>query len=136
MQLAANHYIGRGVPWDPTEAEIWFGRAAEGLPSNQKPEAIRYRDHSLKLVRLLEATNDGQGSAQLVLGELHAQGDAVPLDRIEAYKWLSLASTSEDGESRRKATRALRGLSKQMTPAQIDEARRRSAEWSQAHASE
>ena len=136
MQLAANHYIGRGVPWDPTEAQIWFGRAAEGLPSLQRPEAIRYRDQALELVRLLEAANEGRGDAQLVLGELYAKGGAVPLDPIEAYRWLSLASTSDDAETRLEATKALSGLAEQMTPAQIDEARRRSAEWSQVHPSE
>ncbi len=136
MQLAANHYIGRGVPWDPTEAEIWFSRAAEGLPSHQKPEAIRYRDQSLKLVRLLEAANEGQGSAQLVLGGLYTKGGATPLDHIEAYKWLSLAVTSENEETRLGASEALTELARQMMPDQITEARRRSAEWSQAHVSE
>ncbi len=136
MQLAANHYLGRGVLWDPTEAEIWFSRAAEGLPSHEKPEAIRLRDQSLKLVRLLEAANEGQGDAQLVLGGLYTKGSPAPLDHLEAYKWLSLAATSEDDETRLSASEALPELAGQMTPDQITEARRRSAEWSQAHPSD
>ena len=136
MQLAANYYIGRGVPWDPTEAEIWFSRPAESLASDQKPEALRYRDLALKLVRLLEAANDGQGDAQLVLGELHTRGGSVPLDPVEAYKWLSLAATSEDESSRLNATQALTALAEEMKQDQIREARQRSAEWSRAHPSE
>ncbi len=136
LQLGVNHYMGRGVPWDPTDAEIWFSRAAEGLPSERKPEAIRYRDHSLRLIQLLESAEAGLGEGQLVLGRLYAKGTALPQDLVEAYKWLSLAATSEDDQSRVEATRALRELAEQMTSDEIGEARRRSAEWSQAHAGE
>ena len=62
-----------------------------------------------------------------------ATGQGVPVDLVEAHKWISLAATrysAEESAKRATAAEALAKLAPSMTPAQIAAARRRAREWS------
>jgi TPR repeat protein len=63
---------GTGVEKNTNAAVKWYRQAAEG--------------------------NDGKG--QMNLGRLYLEGQTVPQDLIEAYKWFFLASRNGDGVSR------------------------------------
>ena len=61
-----------------------------------------------------------------------AIGQGVPVDLVEAHKWISLAAarySAEESAERATAAEALTKLAGSMTPAQIAAARRRAREW-------
>lgn len=64
-------------------------------------------------------------NAQFYLGLLSAFGQGGPIDLVQAYMWYSLAA-----ENGHQGAAVYRGdLAKEMTPAQIAEARKRAREW-------
>jgi len=65
----------------------------------------------------------GHGPAQYIFGALLAAGHGVRKDRIEAYKWFSMAKANGVGASH-KYLKRLRG---ELTAAQVSEAERRAA---------
>lgn len=69
--------------------------------------------------------NAGHPRMQTWLAHLHLRGEGVPLDRIEAFKWASLAAAGGDptGEQLR------RSLQEQLDQAEADEARHRALRW-------
>jgi len=60
---------------------------------------------------------------------MYANGQGVPLDMVEAYKWFSLAEAvvGEEAASNRKLVEA------GMTPRQIEEAQKLAREWAEKH---
>ena len=56
---------------------------------------------------------------------MYDYGEGVPKDKVQAYKWLSLAKTNGD----KSATILLNSLEKEMTPAQITKAKKLASEW-------
>ena len=72
-----------------------------------------------------KASAQGDGKAQLYLGLQSSFGQGVPMDVVEAYMWYSLAA--DNGNMHAPGYR--NDLSRQMTPAQIAEAKRRAREW-------
>ena len=72
-----------------------------------------------------KAAAQGDTRAQHSLGFLYHSGYYVPQDFVQAHKWYSLAAANGH-----KDAAMLRGvLPNQMTPAQIDEAKRMTREW-------
>lgn len=67
--------------------------------------------------------------AEYDLGLMYEKGLGVHLDYVEAYKWLSLASSSGSRASQEE----LKSLSKIMTPPQIGRALVSLAEWKASH---
>jgi TPR repeat protein len=67
----------------------------------------------------------GNADAQLNLGFTYAKGDGVPKDNVLAYKWVNLASSKFHGMSEK----TMRLLETKMTPEQIAEAQRLSAQF-------
>jgi uncharacterized protein len=59
----------------------------------------------------------------MMLGFLYADGEGVPQDNVEAYKWFESAAAHGDNN----ALAARKNLEAEMTQAQIVEAQRRSA---------
>jgi TPR repeat protein len=128
---------GAGVGEDPSEAARWYREAAEqgharaqfclgamyrtgrGVPRNDVRAAQWYR----------VAADEGLVEAQHNLGVMYALGEGVPQDLVQAYQWLNLAATAQSGEPSASAARTLDDLARQMRPAQIAEAQRRSMEW-------
>lgn len=74
------------------------------------------------------AAEKGQPTAQYELGLRYSTGKGVPLDYIEAHKWLNLAARSV---AEAKALRA--ELAHDMSPREIAEAQRQAREWMQTH---
>ena len=61
---------------------------------------------------------------------MYDQGQGVPQDFVEAYKWVNLAASREMGEGERIVYAGLRDeAAEQMTPTQVAEAQQRASEW-------
>ena len=88
---------------NPTEAVKWFRRAAE----------------------------QGNAIAQNNLGVFYENGVGVPIDYVEAYKWLNLAAAqqTQDGFAEISATMTRDKIAKEMTPDQIAEAQQLAREF-------
>jgi uncharacterized protein len=72
-----------------------------------------------------KAAAQGDAKAQLYLGLQSSFGQGGPMDLVQAYKWYSLAA----GNGNAYAPGYRDDLAKQMTPAQIAEAQKRTREW-------
>ena len=91
----------------------------EGVPENDV-EAVRW-------YRL--AADQGYVEAQYNLGNMYANGEGVPENYIAAYMWFNLAAAQGDDH----ASQNKNSLREKMTPEQIAEAQRLSAEWLEEH---
>ncbi len=148
-------FPGGATNW--LEAVKWFRKAAEqGNAHAQQMLGMVYRygtagavgkDNNEAAVWYLRAAKQGDDQSQMELAEMYEDGDGVIQDYIEAYKWLNLAATStfkppatdvgalppDEREAMRpmaeKAKEARDKLAQIMTPDQIAEAQRRSAEF-------
>ena len=77
------------------------------------------------VVRFREAAEQGISDAQGMLGLMLITGRGVPQDRVEAFKWLSLAAA----QGNNKARQAKELTARKLTPAQITEAERLARDW-------
>ena len=127
------YHKGRGVPQDDVQARKWYAKAAaQGQAKAQFGLGTLYfngeggsKDYQQALRWFRLAANQGEALAQTKLAILYDDGDGVPKDKVQAYKWLSLAATNGD-----KPAPMLRDLlAKEMTPAQIAEAKKLASEW-------
>lgn len=127
------YHKGRGVPQDDVQARKWYAKAAaQGQAKSQFSLGTLYfngeggsKDYQQALRWFRLAANQGEALAQTKLAILYDDGDGVPKDKVQAYKWLSLAATNGD-----KPAPMLRDLlAKEMTPAQIAEAKKLASEW-------
>ncbi len=89
----------------------WRHALGHSAPEDEA-EAIRW---------LRKAAENGHGLAQNNLGARYLAGEGVPCDRVEAYKWFHLAAENGD----RKAGKNRDSIAAEMTPEQIEEAKRR-----------
>ena len=71
------------------------------------------------------AADQGNASAQINLGLMHAKGEGVPQNYIQAHMWLNLAGARGDEEARK----ARDIVKDKMTPEQIAEAQRLASVW-------
>jgi len=157
VRVGLMYWDGKGVPECDDEAVNWFHLAAKqgdadgqfylarafehgfGVPENKK-EALRwYRSAAeqghydaqfkLDLVEddwcVIDLAEQGDAEAQCRLGDKYASGEDVDEDIVEAFKWYNLAA-AQGHEDAKEAKKVIR---KDMTPAQIAEAQRLSAEW-------
>lgn len=99
--LAFMYASGRGVARDDVEAATWYRRAADR----------------------------GSAEAQYNLGIAYATGRGVAQDDLAAHVWVSLALSRTLNGKREKWSKALDAISRRLTEAQLDEARRRAQEW-------
>jgi TPR repeat protein len=138
--LGLNYEQGRGVQQNYAEALRWYRKAAEqgearselnlgamysagnGVPQDYAAAADWYR----------KAAEQGEATAKFNLGVVYGSvGRGVPLDYVEAYKWLSLVVSSSSGDDKQKsdAARARDLVAGQLTTQQLAEAQRRAREW-------
>ena len=124
----------------PAEAFDWYKKAAEqdyaaaqfrlGEIYDFGVLAPRDRAESLRLWRV--AAERGYGPAMSRMGMLYQMGD-LPMDKVQAFKWFTLALLQPDsnfGELGRPAVTMLRNLTGQgMTPEQITEAQLEAKDW-------
>ena len=142
-----------------TDALKWFGMAAaSGDESAQNMLGTFYqhgtagaveKDNNKAAYWYLRAAKQGDDQSQLEIGWMYYGGDGVVKDYVEAYKWFNIASTSTtkpptkeqigkiDNDSLKalltstaeKGKDARDAIAPLMTPEQIAEAQRRSAEF-------
>lgn len=72
-----------------------------------------------------KAAEQGEADAQFLLGRMYYDGNSISQDYVEAYKWFSIAAANGVTV----APRYRDGLARSMTPEQIAEGTKRSAEW-------
>ena len=127
---------GQGVAQNDTEAALWFRKAAdqgdavaEFLLGNQYAFGKGVpQDYSEAMIWFRRAAEQGHPRAMHDLGVIYAKGLGVPPDYVRAHMWFNLSAAK--GE--RIAVKTLERAERQMTPAQINEARRLARDWKPA----
>lgn len=99
--MAASYANGEGVPKDEVLASAWYLKAAE----------------------------QGHAEAQYYTGVRNSQGVGVPVNLVEAYKWMSLAVAKATGESAAEYKTTLNQLLPRLSPQQLAEGQRLAREW-------
>jgi cell division septation protein DedD len=98
FNLAQAYKLGRGVPLDPALAESWFRKAAlQGhvqAADNYGLALFQAGKKTDALPWLQKSVAHGEPRAQLVLGTMLFNGDAVPRDFPRAYALMTRASAS------------------------------------------
>ena len=131
--LGMQYYGGDGVRQDDTLAADWFRKAAaQGYAPAQYSLGLMYlegrgvaRDHA-EAARLLRAAGEqGNALAQYRLAMLYFQGQGIATDYVSAYKWLTLVA--ERGNAL--AAEKRQTVARQMTPAEIEAARKMAEQW-------
>ena len=127
------HRFGLGVPQDYELARKWYRRSADNgnaQAQNNLGALYRYglgikKDYQEAFRWFLRAAEQGSGGGQNHVGLMYYKGEGVPKDLIQAFKWGWLAA--EQGLD--PAIQALDILGNEMTPAQIEEAKRLARKW-------
>jgi TPR repeat protein len=127
------YHKGRGVPQDDVQARKWYGKAAaQGQAKAQFSLGTLYfngeggpKDYQQALRWFRLAADQGMALAQTKLAIMYDYGEGVPKSKVQAYKWLSLAAKNGD----KSAPLLLSSLDKEMTPAQITQAKKLASEW-------
>jgi len=131
---------GEGVPEDFMQAAVWYRIAADqGYAPAQANLGVMYsngtgvpQDFSQAASWLLESAEQGYAPAQANLGVMYSNGTGVSQDDVEAYKWLSLAVSGLTDNTQQGYADYRNATARQMTPAQLDEAQTRAADWQAA----
>ena len=139
--LGSRYTFGLGVPQDDTEAVRWYRLAADqGYAPAQNNLGSMYENgygvpqdetEAVRLYRL--AAEQGYGPAHHNLGYIYHLGLGVPQDFVRAHLWYDLAAARLSSESREESASYRDIVARQMTPAQIAEAKRLAREWDEAH---
>lgn len=127
------YHKGRGVPQDDVQARKWYGKAAaQGQAKAQFSLGTLYfngeggpKDYQQALRWFRLAADQNMALAQTKLAIMHDYGEGVPKSKVQAYKWLTLAAKNGD----KSAPLLLSSLDKEMTPAQITQAKKLASEW-------
>ncbi|MDH4283915.1 MAG: SEL1-like repeat protein [Gallionellaceae bacterium] len=156
FNLAERYANGQGVRFNPREAEKWYRSAAmQGDPDMQFFVGRLYRDPGDLVVQNREeamawfnrAAEKGHAASKASLGVMYLNGEGIPIDMVQAYKWLSLAATSSNDRGGSQKTlqiaedktflEEIRGTSREylkiaeerMSEEQIKEAKKLAEEW-------
>jgi hypothetical protein len=125
---------GNGIPQDHTEAAKWWQLAAEqGHPGAQNRLGAAYlngrgvqQNYAQAVKWLTGAAEQGEVNAQYNLGNVYASGkEGLPLDLVQAHKWMNLAATERPEWARERDD-----IASKMSTEQIAEAQRLAREWS------
>ena len=141
--MAAQHNLGAFFAdgqGNYAEAGIWFRKAADqGLAESQFNLGLLYaqgrglpQDFRQSVTWYRHAAEQGHAHSQLNLGAMYANGQGVRRDYVEAYKWFNLAAANlpdSQPEYRDTAVNDRELVARNMTPAQVAEARRRASAW-------
>lgn len=96
FNLGQAYKLGRGVPADLKQAEIWYGKAA--FQGHEQAEAsyglalFSNGKRSEALTWLQRAAQRGDPRTQYVLGTMYFNGDVVAKDWVRAYALVTRAS--------------------------------------------
>ena len=86
-------------------------------------EYFQAKDYAEAVKLYRKAAEQGNASAQFILGNMYSNGEGVPQDYVTAYMWYDLAGSTGNKlgvEYRDK-------IAKRMTPADVSEAQRRAS---------
>lgn len=106
--------VSLAVPAGHAEAQ---NRAKTECSVREGVEFYRQRNYGQALRCWEETARHGNSAAQFNIARMYALGEGVPFNRMEAYKWMTIASQA----GRPEATKALPGLRRQMSPDEIAE---------------
>jgi hypothetical protein len=130
---------GQGVEQDDAKAVYWYRRAAEGGHDGaQNNLGLMYasgqgvpRDDAEAVAWWRKAAEQGYAKAQYNLGVMYLNGWGTARDYVQAHKWFDLAAALyPPGEDRDVVIKQRDELAAaELTPAQIEEARRLTREW-------
>lgn len=129
MNLGYLYDQGLGVAQDRAAAVVWYRKAAEaGVAQAEYNLADLYvrgegvpRDDAAAFEWFQKAAIQGHTVARIMMGLMYASGQGTKKDPEAAYMWLTAAA--QQGDVRGQAT--LAGLERELTTAQIAEARER-----------
>jgi TPR repeat protein len=132
-RLGRMYNFGDNVPQSFAEAARWYRLAAE-----QGDAFAQYRlglffdtgvgvpeDHVEGMRWFLLAAEQNVDEAKWFLGVNYVYGNGVPQDDVSAFMWFDLLAKAGDGD----AKTFLELITRRMTPEQIAEGQKRSAEW-------
>lgn len=115
FNLGQAYKLGRGVPTDLKQAEIWYGKAAwqghEQAEASYGLALFANGKRSEALTWLQRAVQRGDPRAQYVLGTMYFNGDVVAKDWVRAYALVTRASQTGLNE----ASTALAQMDKYMS---------------------
>ena len=139
FRLGQMYGKGEGTALDRTEATRWYLKAAnQGHVEAQYYMGYRFehgkgatQSYSQAHHWYLKAAEQGNPSAMHGLGDLYLRGQGVPQNQTEAYKWFNLAAVS--GQKAFVSSRDR--LSKRLSPAQLADGQKLSADWVKKHPS-
>lgn len=138
FSLGVMYDLGRGVSQDDVEAARWYRKAADQGPVEKLVYlwllTAHVHDHAEAARWLHRFASQGIGYAQLRLGMMYRYGNGVPLDYVQAHKWLYLAAAiplaSDSADDRNDFAIQMRDeIAAEMTPDQITEAQKLAREW-------
>jgi uncharacterized protein len=91
--LGSIYHYGQGVAPDYNEALKWYQLAEKLGHSSVKSSIYRLAEFKVSAASeiLINDANNGIANAQLILGELYQNGQGIPQDYNEAFKWYQLA---------------------------------------------
>jgi uncharacterized protein len=129
VNLGYMNDAGLGTPVDHAAAAEWYRQAAErGDPLAQNNLADLYlrgeglpQNDVLAFAWFKKAAASGNTGARIKLGYLYATGRATRKDPETAYVWILAATLAGD----RRGTEYLLPLESQLSPAQLEQAKRR-----------
>jgi TPR repeat protein len=126
---------GQGVPRDYSTAVSWYSKAAaqgDGVARSSLRAMLdkalttfEKSDYATALRLMSPLAENGNSLAQYFLGLMYNGGLGVPQDYVVAHMWFNLAAARGDKD----AAKNREIVAKQMTPAQIAEARKLAREW-------
>lgn len=133
FHLGELYVTGKGVKKDLSKAFEWFEKAAEqGSAPAMTNLAYMYRygkgvkkSIGRALIRYRDAASQGYAPALDNLGMVYASGQIVQRDYVEAYKWLTLATSFGSARS----ARTLRYVTNKMTADQLTQGDKRIHDW-------
>jgi TPR repeat protein len=136
--LGVRYLEGQGITRDVSQAMYWFGKAADAghadaaydlgaILANQIPGRPGPPDFASAAKYLAIAANQDVSDAQCMLGLLYAHGYGVPQDDITAYQWILLSQRGSHACDQDEVH-----LCARMTQSQLQEARRRAADFKPA----
>lgn len=136
-ELAGALVTGQCVKQDLVEAARWYQESASRGNADAKfrlgmmylqGEGVSVNP-SRGQALLRQAAEAGHAQGQYAIGSLYASGRGVRKDHVQAYKWIKL-SIRDDAE---RESEVLKGLTRDMTQAEIAAAERQVADWKRAH---
>ena len=138
FRLGYMNQVGGGVPVDDVQAVTWYKKAAvSGHAGAQAYLGGIYadgfavlQDHEESVKWFQMAADQGDALGQLSLGVAYTNGRGTGQDYLLAYMWNELAANqSADEWVQQQAIKLRLAMFKQLTPAQVTEARRLAQEW-------